>query len=206
MREDVSTDLTRSARDFLRWVWPVIAPSLGGGDIYPVEFTERGAGPHRNLFQAFDFAGIDAWHYHTASGRLRGLSSRVQWCPRAVPFDTFSIRWSRPGGQATEISKQLAALDDGRWGAAGPALTIQAYLDGDNRRASCRPATRVLSVGLIRTADLYRYIQLYGLDDVNEITNGDASSTFKPVAWSRLRASGVQMKIFQGDASAAVRA
>ena len=97
MREDVSTDLTRSARDFLRWVWPVIAPSLGGGDIYPVEFTERGAGPHRDLFpfaRHHDGQGVVLFALRICDGDeadffngvvVRHVLSRSDWRFRCAP-------------------------------------------------------------------------------------------------------------------------
>lgn len=99
------------------------------------------------LAEIFDkYAGIDA--IHIWRDKVRGVAVRVQW---GVNYRTFTIRYKRRSGAPTEYGKRLAAIH-GNDGALYPYLTIQAY-------ANKRDGGSLLSYAVVKTADLYRYIE-----------------------------------------------
>jgi len=132
------------------------------------------------------FAGIDAWQVYENDKAMRGIASRVQYDngKTAYPYDTFSIRKSRPHSQ-TEYEKRLAAILSDR-GFVYPHLTVQAYLDAMKQ---C-----IVSVAVCRTKDLFLYVDMMGVSSFREIPNTDGSSTFIAVKWSQLVSDGVRVK------------
>lgn len=145
MRDDVKRDLSASAFDFVRVVWPQMRVFCGGGELMPVESVTAG-----QFAQALDVrAGIDAWQIHTSHG-IRGIASRVQWGDR--DWGTFTVRYSRSSGATTEYEKRRAAIASGA-GWLFPYLTIQAYVEKPAREGA------LLSAAVCRTADLIRYIE-----------------------------------------------
>ncbi len=151
MASTFTRDLTDSSADFLRVVWPIIRPWMGGGSILPVE-----GNVDAHLAQALDrHAGIDAWHIVPGKG-VRGVASRVQWIePQRTPWNTFTLRYARESGTETEFSKRkksLAILEDG-W--VFPSVTVQAYVDYPRGQGNLR------SVAVMNTPDL-----LQAFDDI----------------------------------------
>jgi len=141
MRGDVSRDLSASAYDFLRVVWPKVEPMLAGGRLEPVESTTS----RRRIDRDIDIlAGIDAWHMLDSQGVMRGIASRVQWGPKN--WRTFTIRKSRPTGATTELAKRLYALDHLDQGWLFPSLTIQAYVT--EKREGRLLGAAIIHVGL----------------------------------------------------------
>lgn len=106
--------------------------------------TELAGGELAEIFDKY--AGIDA--IHVWRDKVRGVAVRVQW---GVNYRTFTIRYKRQSGVATEYAKRLAAIR-GNNGAMYPYLTIQAYADK-------RDGGRLLSYAVVATQDLYRYIE-----------------------------------------------
>ena len=138
-------NLSDSAYDFQRVVWPHISPWLGGGDLEPVESQTPGPfGIYLDIY-----AGIDFWRIDHNERGVQGIASRVQY---VGPYTSFTVRESLPSGGETELAKRLRALDDmdGRW--VLPAFTVQAYLD--ERRVG-----DLQYVCMARTADLLRFIR-----------------------------------------------
>lgn len=145
MRPDVERDLTDSAYDFARVVWPAIRPWLGGGEVTPVE-SVTSEGFQKDLDA---MAGIDAWHIMRDQHAIRGIASRVQSDGNA--WNTFTIRLSRNYGRSfdTEYRKRLHALQNAERGFLLPHVTAQAYLSA--------PRTgQLMSVAMARTSDLFR--------------------------------------------------
>lgn len=164
MNAAVAHDLSDSAADFTRVVWPVIKEHCGGGTFVPVESAST-SGFDSNLDIQ---AGIDAWQVHQELG-IRGIASRVQWGDKA--WNTFTVRKSRASGVKTEYEKRLAAIT-GSGGWLYPHLTVQAYV-------SKRGGTgRLLSVGVIETAELFTY-----LENAPERVNKDGQSSFAYYEW-----------------------
>jgi hypothetical protein len=111
------------------------------------------------LAEIFDrYAGIDA--VHVWGGGVRGVAVRIQW---GTNYKTFTIRYKRTTGAATEYAKRLAAVR-GNDGALYPYLTIQAYADR-------RDGGRLLSYAIVKTSDLYEYIA-GRMRDVNGVISG----------------------------------
>lgn len=77
---------------------------------------------------------------------LRGIATRVQW---GTPYNTFTIRSERHTGNCTELEKRLYQIENGY---IYPSLTLQAYFDN-------RKENNLLSIGVIKTKDLYRIYQ-----------------------------------------------
>jgi hypothetical protein len=168
-----------SAAAFRSVVWPAISRWCGGGKIEQVE------GRDRSMLDMY--AGIDAWQVFGEDKAMRGIASRIQFDTgnSKYPYDTFSIRVSRPTCP-TEYAKRLAAILSDR-GMVWPHLTVQAYLN------SAKKAIR--SVAVVKTRDLYTFVDARGLESFATIMNKDRSSEFIAVAWDILTGNGVQVKI-----------
>jgi len=102
---------------------------------------------NNNVLNMFDkFSGVDAIQI-TKDNQIRGVAMRVQY---GNAWNTFTIRYKRASGAKTEYEKRVEALKNEK---TYPQLTIQCYLSND--------AKKILSVGIIRTRDLYEQIEKY---------------------------------------------
>jgi hypothetical protein len=185
MRRDVAADLSDSAADFCRVVWPTIAPWCGGGELVPVESVSA-----TEFAKTLDIlSGIDAWHVR-GDGGVRGIASRVQY---GAPWASFTVRFARRSGAMTEFAKRMRAIEYPVEGWLYPALTVQAYV-------SARSSGNLLYCCMVRTADLFRYLADHQ-DDAR--TNRQDGNTFL-VAWcSDLIAAGIRVKQYEAPGSAA---
>ena len=139
-------DLSDSAYDFLRCVYPAIEKHVGGGELIPTETLYK-----NEIFKKLDIhSGIDAWQLHTKHG-IRGIASRVQWGNMA--WNTFTIRYVRSSGAKTEYEKRLAAVksNDG-W--IYPYYTVHAYI---NERGG---NGELMSAAITKTKDLYTFAEM----------------------------------------------
>jgi len=181
---DFKTDLSDSAFDFKRVVWPTLQKALGGGSYIPVE--EETA---KGLTQCLDiYAGIDAWHVDEENKIMRGLASRIQWCSKG--WDTFTIRYKRNSGACTEYEKRIDAINGDR-GALYPHLTIQAYVTE-------RKTGELINVGVVNTKDLFLlasqlmtghpYKDLWGIRETS-------NATFIWIHWNCIKINDIKMKI-----------
>lgn len=173
-------DLSMSSRDFARVVWPVVRPWCRGGRLEVVEDSTA-----EGLTRSFDvLAGIDAWHLNDELGFMRGVASRVQW---GSAWNTFTIRMSRDSGTKTEFEKRLDAIEqhDIR-GDLYPVLTVQAYLD--------RQGGSLLSVGMVRTRDLFVYAF-----SANPPRRRTGNAEFAYIHWSALKDAGVRVRTWEAD-------
>lgn len=177
MRAEVQRDLSKSANDFLRVVWPRVEPLLAGGRLVPVETNAT-----TNLVRDFDtLAGIDAWHMHDAVGAMRSIASRVQW---GRNWRTFTIRVSRPTGGKTEFAKRLFALDNPDQGWLFPVLTIQAYV------AEPAGQGRLLGAAIVRTRELFEFARQHPRTHRHA---GNGGEGFLHYRWAELRQAGIQV-------------
>lgn len=113
------------------------------GEILSIELLQN------SVLNMFDYySGIDAIHIY--NNQMRGIAVRVQWSNKS--WNTFTIRYKRANGSKTEYKKRREAIY-GNNGWFYPFLTIQAYFDkrDDN--------PKMLSFGIVRTKDLYDYIE-----------------------------------------------
>ena len=122
IRASVARDLSDSAFDMQRLVWPAIASWCGAGEFYPVESKAD-----VSLAQDLDIlAGIDGFQKRYKQGVIRGIASRIQWGTK--DWGTFTIRLARKSGNDTEVKKRLFALAHRDEGYLYPAITVQAYI------------------------------------------------------------------------------
>lgn len=178
MRAEVHRDLSDSAHDFMRVVWPAIAKVMGDGELVPVE-TEPGRMAH-----AFDtLAGIDAWQLRYTDGAMRGIASRIQWGDRN--WRTHTIRRERPTGAATELAKRQLALSSPEQGWLLPAVTVQAYLTEPRRHG------QLIAVGMVHTRDLYRHAELHPCPAPRR--NPADGVLFDYYDWDALKSAGIRV-------------
>jgi len=143
MGVDFKTDLSDSAYNFVRIVYPkIIECGYLSGEVIPIESVSAN-GITKDLDM---FAGIDAWHIDKNAG-IQGIASRVQFGGRA--WNTFTVRKSRMLGTKTEYDKRKFAMDSGEW--LYPHITIQAYI-------SSRQGGELLSVAVANTTNIFRCI------------------------------------------------
>lgn len=183
MRSDVARDLSDSADDFLRVVWPAVKGLLHPGRLEVVEAVA----PDQLRRDLDILAGIDAWHMADTNGTMRGIASRVQW---GKSWRTFTIRVRRPNGAMTEFEKRSRALDRPSEGWLFPALTVQAYV-------AVPRVGRLLGAGIIRTADLYAYARAHPTRRPRRAGNG--GEEFTHWRWDELRDAGYQVGEHEGD-------
>ena len=142
-QNNATVNITDSAHDFIRVVWPAIKLKCGGGELIPVETVTDS-----KFTKLLDMkAGIDAWQLHRKNG-VRSLASRIQW---GCKFKSFTQRASIISGAETEIHKRLKTFRN-KNGYLFPYLTIQAYLCAPRREGE------LIYVCIVKTEDLYQYI------------------------------------------------
>lgn len=188
MRSDVAKDLSDSAHDFLRVVWPVIKPWCGDGDLQPVEAVA----PEEFEKQLDMLAGIDAWQIIENAG-IRGIASRVQWpendekSGEARWWETFTVRKHRTTGAKTEWEKRKDGLDGSR-GFIKPALMVHAYVQPPRRRGA------LTYVCMCHADDLYKLAtdEMEGKVWYSE-TNSHDGNIFAVFRVSSLRDQGVEV-------------
>ena len=182
MREEVQHDLHESAADFVHVVWPAVAPLCGGGVLYPVEMT-HGLGWIATLDTC---SGIDAFQMLPSGNVLRGIASRIQY-GRAYP--TFTLRYKRSSGAATEFEKRLYAIRHGAQGYMYPHLTVQAYMS--------HPKGKLLAAAVTETSSLYLYAERYRADRsrVYEQRNSSDGNSFLVVPWEPYRKAGHPLNV-----------
>lgn len=189
MRTDVARDLSDSAYDFLRVVWPAVGPRLQAGRIEPVESVSS-----EGLKHDLDvLAGIDAWQMLDDKGLMRGIASRIQWGPES--WHTFTVRKERPNGAKTELEKRITAfMEEAGW--LIPAITIQAYVTKPRRGG------QLIQAGLAYSKDLYSYAVKHPC--IKPRTNPEDGVKFDWFDWFDMRRAGHRVEIINGMAAAVV--
>lgn len=190
MDKQVEQDLSESASLFTNVVWPGIRNLFGRGDIEPVEGIKDD-----DFKKKLDmYAGIDAWQIQPSKSRMRGIASRVQKIRHGgKPYNSFTVRYERSSGAATEYVKRLAALHDPVDGWAFPAITVQSYVD--------EQSGELLAAGGIKTQYLLDYI--VNSDEVSYEesryrgysikTNPQDGNKYIVVFWQALENAGVKV-------------
>lgn len=186
MRSEVARDLSDSAYDFLRVGWPVIGSWFGGGDLRPVEAVQA-----EEFAKDIDvLAGIDAWQIDRNRGGIRGIASRVQWMQAGMPpYDSFTSRFSRPSGVATEWDKRLLGLKEPFEGWIFPALTAQIYVQEPRRQGPLLYACAMFTI------DLYTFARDYP-NLLDRKSNGDGT-TFNAIWIPDLKATQRKVEVYR---------
>lgn len=141
------------------------------------------------LAQMFDqYSGVDAIHivkgYHH-SPKMRGVAIRCQY---GNAWNSFTIRYSRSTGTTTEYIKRREAIygDGGFW---YPYLTIQIYAN------KLKESNRFFSCGIIRTKDIYDYIE-ENFDKILQKVNPQDGNIFLVIFWNELEKAGKKLLTF----------
>jgi hypothetical protein len=179
----VQHDLSDSAFEFQRAVWPVIQCKCGGGELIPVE-----AVANTDFGRDLDvLAGIDAWQIKRGTG-MRGIASRVQWddAREQYPYCTFTVRKTRFSNGNPRLSRSADIEFEKRWrasrGESGwlfPHLTVQAFFSQPRR------AGDLLTCGLAKTMDV---VDMIVRGRCTERCTSNAS--FWVVPWVEMRNDG----------------
>ena len=168
-------DLNKSNQAFVDLIWPKIHQNP---NIHLLSLESDTS----EIARALDIeAGIDFLAYEVGTGKIRGISSRVQWVDEN-PYNSFTIRTSRPTGYNTEIDKKHG--DNSIYLMAG--TTIQSYIR--------RRDYAVMSVGIIRTTDLFDFAEKHPENLVNK-RNKDGSSNFVGIWWRDIIEAGTLMRV-----------
>lgn len=151
------------------------------GDFLSIELLES------SIAKMFDqYSGIDAMHVYKK--QMRGVAVRVQWSNKA--WNTFTIRYKRSSGKETEYEKRKKAI----YGSQGwfyPFITIQAYFDKRNGDK------KMLSFGVVKTKDLYDYIEANKNTLLSNSRLCPEGNTFIHVSFNDLRRAGKSIIIEQ---------
>lgn len=176
---DVASRRRDSAYDFDRAVLPYLGQWLPDGRFVSVEDA-----PSHPAIEIVDtVAGIDGWFISGDATRLQAIASRVQY--GTEPYESFTIRASRPSGAVTELAKRLEALQDRDGHLVVPHYTVQAWVE--RRRTG-----RALLVLMVLTQDLFEFVARH--PDKVEHRRNHADETEFLVVWAAdLRAAGYEV-------------
>jgi len=95
-------------------------------------------------------------------------------------WNSFTIRYARHTGTETEYEKRQKQIKNGYF---YPAFTLQAYFDN-------RTDNNLLSIAVIKTMDLYRFIDDYP----RYIKQNKSDNEFKIVFWGDLIQEGYNLR------------
>lgn len=165
------TDLNDSIKA-LESIKDTILPYLISGEIYSIEKSQN-----EILILMDTLSGID--YIRKNKNGLQGIAARVQWANK--PYNTFTIRSGRSSGVDTELKKRLFQINNGYF---YPAFTLQAYFDN-------RIDNKLLSIGIIRTKDLYN---LY-LNEPSKFKKNKSDNDFIFISWDSIDSKLIKTKI-----------
>lgn len=174
----LTENLSNSAYDFQRAVWPVVKEWVGAEDLYP---SETDSGPFAAV--ADIFAGIDAWVLD--KNGVRGVASRIQYVLGGPTYVSFTIRARLPSGWPTELDKRLQALSKPEEGYLFPMFTVQAYL---NEPRTGDPEY----ICMVKTKDLFDHVARHR-DELPVRRNRHDGSEFLVVWCERLLEDGCRL-------------
>lgn len=163
MNKKRKNDLDASSRAF-ETISGTTLQKLIKGDLISCEtFAEQ----EQSIGFAMDVqAGID--YLSVNDYGMRGLAVRVQW---GVPYNTFTIRKSRPSGVKTEYEKRTYQIENGY---IYPEFTIQCYFDNKEKN-------NLISMAVVRTVDLYQ-----ALKTSDNIETLQSNNEFLAIHWNEI--------------------
>lgn len=119
----------------------VITPDMIRGKIHSVENSDN------EILMLLDRkSGVD--YIREDDAGLQGIAARVQF---GCAYNSFTIRYKRWSNTKTEYEKRIEQIKNGYF---YPFFTLQAYFDN-------RDAMNLLSVAIVKTKDLYNFINFY---------------------------------------------
>lgn len=185
MRSDVKRDLSDSAYDFKRLVWPEGRLWIGGGELIHVEsVTDSEFAKRLDIL-----AGIDAWQAIQDKG-IRGIASRIQWYKDKY-YRSLTIRAERKSGAETELPKRLRAIKTGN-GWLIPEYTFQGYVI-ERRKGE------LIYMCMVRTTDLYKYVdwRIRNGKPLKKLFNPLDGNLFHSIWVEDLKAFGIDIKEYR---------
>lgn len=129
------------------------------GKIYTIESSSDEV-----LMKLDTMCGID--YIRENKDGMQGIAARVQW---GNAWNTFTIREKRHTGNKTEYEKRIYQMNNGFF---YPYFTLQAYFDN-------RENNNLLSIGIIKTLDLYEFIEL----NPDKVNRRKSDNEFIYVKW-----------------------
>lgn len=162
-------DEMKASAKVLQEAWPLIQEYCGGGSIQSIEGEESS-----KFMKNIDvFSGIDAWQTIPESCIIRGIASRAQ---TGHNWETFTVRRTTgTGSHDTEYKKRMEAVKNRD--RLFPYWTVQIYKEND----------KISAIGVVRTEDLYDYIQ-NGPRDIEQNNIRGTLVTFFVIRWNHLSA------------------
>ncbi len=197
MRAEVARDLSDSAHDFLRVVWPAVEGFCQGGELRSVESVTA-----KDFERQLDMlSGIDAWQIVDGVG-IRGISSRIQWVKPGRGWPTFTIRKSRSSGAKTEWAKRVEAKQNPDNGFIKPGLIVHAYVQFPRRKGDLEYVCMCKCDDLFSLATDDRKANTTKLSEMDfqpekawyEQVNPTDGNTFAVFPVERLRSLGIRVK------------
>ena len=156
-----NVDLSDSVKA-LESIKHTVLPKIISGKLHTIEEQDN------DILMIMDTkSGID--YIREDETGLQGIAARVQW---GNNWNTFTIRSRRHTGTKTELEKRRKQIQKGYF---YPAFTLQAYFD--NRRNN-----NLLSIAIIKTLDLYKFID----DNPGKVGNNSSDNDFVFVRWDSL--------------------
>lgn len=186
-------------------VWPIIAPSIGGGRYVPVEAKANETDCLRLLLDRVAcIDGFQVWESEAAvpgfvgwdlddGGRkrlVRSISHRILY----RPMRAFTLRTKRESCAPVEFDKLKSAVQQGS-GWMYPAVTIGAVVD--------KPNMMLVAAAAVATKSLIEYVIRYCNDPerVQRRTNRNevGEVEYVKIEWDRLKMDGVTLKMWSSD-------
>jgi len=168
MYNNWKVDLSDSSRALLS-IRDTHLKNVIGGKIYSIESSDNDV-----LMLMDQKCGID--YIRENDNGLQGIAARVQF---GKAYNTFTVRSRRHTGSITEFEKRRRDVDGGYF---YPQFTMQAYF-------ADRSSIVLLSIGVVRTSDLYSFIAEHG----DMVHTRWSDNEFKFVKWADMINSGVRV-------------
>ncbi len=150
-------------------------------EIYSVETDTSKISNLLDVYGGCDLILLDKRNY-----TISGVASRIQIVDE--PYDTFTVRLQRDSGSPTEFEKRTFAMSNE---CIYPKFTFQAYASKED--------FRLLSMAVIRTQDLYKFIEKNCPQVKHTGENQIGQAIFIPCKWQDLRAAGFAVSIFHTE-------
>jgi len=178
-----SAKTMREAVEYFKKIEPITLKALGAKDIRYFEDYDT----NEIIHQLDRYNGVDSMVVYK-SDHARFMANRIQY---NTNYQTFTIRETFLNSKNTEYQKRKDAIHKDY---IFPHLTNQVYFD--------KRTNNVLSMAIIKTEDLYQYIDDHE-DELKCFTanNGGLENRFIVVEWHKLISSGVFLVKYENGAT-----
>lgn len=177
---EAEKDMNESSLNFMRLLAPRVKKMLNCEGILKVEDIDEETAKLLDLRCGIDYVGL-----YEGTDLCYGIAARVQ---KSRNWKTFTIREQRKSGAKTEREKREFAI---KHNGIYPNLTIQGYISDDE----------VLGVAIMRTKDLFEYINLNSPLMIRRTTLPDkiGQAVFLVCPWDDIANHEFQICIYDKD-------